>query len=63
MPVSTPRGGGSYSHFSLCVGLGPASTVHPKKYQEFQEPPKIIFEILTTKKIYPILYIDVKKIP
>ena len=32
-------GGGGYSHtliFSSYVGSGPASTVHPKKYQEFQ---------------------------
>ena len=32
-------GGGGYSHtliFSSYVGFGPASTVHPKKYQEFQ---------------------------
>ena len=36
-------GGGWYSHtliFSSYVGSGPASTVHPKKYQEFQTPPK-----------------------
>ena len=46
-------GGGGYSHtliFSSYVGSGPASTVHPKKYQEFQAPQKK-FEILATKII------------
>ena len=37
-------GGGGYSHHSLIfssyVGSGPASTVHPKKYQVFQAPQK-----------------------
>ena len=42
--------------FSSYLGLGPASTVHPKKYQEFQVPQKI-FEILATPKISPILYL------
>ena len=27
-------------YFSAYVGSDPASTVHPKKYQEFQAPPK-----------------------
>ena len=36
-----PQGGG-YSFFSPYVGSGPASTVHPKKYQEFQAPQKNI---------------------
>ena len=43
-----PRG---YSIFSAYVGSDPASTVHPKKYQEFQ----------ATQKIIPILYLDHKK--
>ena len=37
-------GGGGYSHHSLIfssyIGSGPASTVHPKKYQVFQAPQK-----------------------
>ena len=45
-----PRGGTLI--FSAYVGSDPASTVHPKKYQEFQAPKKI-FEILATKKKYP----------
>ena len=36
---------GGYSQFSSHVDSGPASTIHPKKYQEFQAPQKI-FEIL-----------------
>ena len=31
-------GGGVLSFFSSYVGSGPASTVHPQKYQEFQAP-------------------------
>ena len=34
------------------LGSGPASTVHPKKYQEFQAPQKI-FEILAPPKNIP----------
>ena len=48
--------------FSTYVGSDPASTVHPKIYQEFQAPPKI-FEILATQKNIPILYLDLKKDP
>ena len=48
--------------FSAYVGSDPASTFHPKKYQEFQTPPKI-FEILATQKNIPILYLDLKKGP
>ena len=58
-------GGGGYSQtliFSSYVGSGPASSVHPKKYQEFQAPKKK-FEILATKKIFPILYLDFIKDP
>ena len=38
----TPRGG--TLNVSAYVGSDPASTFHPKKYQEFQAPQKI-FEI------------------
>ena len=41
---------------------GPASTVHPQKYQEFQAPQKI-FEYLATQKNTPLRYLDLKKIP
>ena len=40
---------GATLSFSSYVGLGPASIFHSKKYQIFQEPPKI-FEILPTPK-------------
>ena len=56
-----PRGGGTLI-FSAYVGLDPASTVHPQKYQEFQAPQKIL-EILATPKSIPILYLDLKKRP
>ena len=46
---------GDTLNFSTYVGSGPASTLHPKKYQEFQAPIKI-FEILATQKNIPILY-------
>ena len=45
-------GGGALSLFSPYVGSDPASTVHPKKYQEFQAPQKI-FEILATQNNIP----------
>ena len=41
-----PGGGGGWGSgggtviFSSCVGSGPASTVHPQKYHDFQAPPK-----------------------
>ena len=43
-PDPGPQGGGGVvlSFFSAYVGSGPASTVHPKKYQEFQAPQKNI---------------------
>ena len=49
-----PQGGGGRVTliFSSYVGWGPASTVHPQKYQEFQAPQKI-FEILPTPKNIP----------
>ena len=54
----SPRG--STLIFSSYVGSDPASTVHPKKYQEFQAPQKNI-KILATPRNIPILYIDLKK--
>ena len=54
----SPRGGTLI--FSSYVGSDPASTVHPKKNQEFQAPQKNI-KILATPKNIPILYIDLKK--
>ena len=36
--LSSPGGGGGTLIFSAYVGSDPASTVHPKKYQEFQAP-------------------------
>ena len=41
--------GGGTLIFPSYVRSGPASTVHPIKYQEFQAPQKI-FEILATPK-------------
>ena len=55
-----PKGGTLI--FTAYVGSDPASTVHPKKYQEFQAPQKI-FGILVTQKNIPILYLDLKKGP
>ena len=43
--------GGGYSHFSSHVGSGPASTVHPKKYQEFQAPQINIWNFSNPKNI------------
>ena len=57
----SPRGGGTLI-FSAYVGSDPASTVHPKKYQEFQAPKKI-FEILVTKKISQFCTLTLKKDP
>ena len=58
-------GGGGYSHtliISSYVGSGPASTVHPKKISGVSSTAKK-FEILATKKIFPILYLDFIKDP
>ena len=41
-PGFRPRGGGGTLIFSAYVGSDPASTVHPKKYLEFQVPQKNI---------------------
>ena len=35
-------GGGVLQFLSAYVGSGPESTIHPKKYQKFQAPPKNI---------------------
>ena len=54
---------GSTLVFSPYVGLGPASTVHPKiNIRNFKHPKKL-FEILATQNISPILYLDLKKRP
>ena len=56
-----PRGGGGWGGggggggtliFSSFVGLGPASTVTKKKYQEYQAPPKNISNFCNPQK-YP----------
>ena len=44
-------GGGEGVTFSSYVGSGPASTTHPKKYQEFQAP--IFFLNFSNPKHYP----------
>ena len=56
-------GGGGYSIFSAYVGSDPASTVHPPKNIRNFKHPKKIFEIFTTQKNIPILYIYLKKRP
>ena len=33
--ITAIQGGGGTLNFSAYVGSGPASTLHPKKYQEF----------------------------
>ena len=55
--VYTPGGGTQI--FSVYVGSDPASTVHPKKYQEFQAPLKYIWNFSNPKK-YPTLKKDPK---
>ena len=51
-----PRGGGGTLILTSYVALDPASTVHPKKYQEFQAPQKI-FEInFSNPQKYPPFY-------
>ena len=39
------------SNFSACVGSRPASTFHPQKYQEFQEPNKYFTRAYVYMKI------------
>ena len=60
--MSQGGGGGGTLIFSSYVGSGPASTLHPKKYQEFQAS-KFFFEILAIPKIASILFLDIKKTP
>ena len=50
-PLCIPGGGGTLI-FSAYVGSDPASTIHPKKYQEFQTPQKNIWNFSNPKK-YP----------
>ena len=45
-------GGGGVPSFFSYAGLGPASTVHPKKYQQFQAPQKNIWNFGNPKR-YP----------
>ena len=54
-----PRGGTLI--FSSYVGLGTASTVHPKKYQEFQAPPKNIWNFTKPKKYPPFCTLTLRK--
>ena len=54
--LSVPGGGGGgVSIFSACVGLRPASTFHPQKYQEYQAPKKCFTRAYVYMKIseYP----------
>ena len=58
-----PRWGGGMGGtpiFSPYVGLGPASTVYPQKYQEYQAPKKYFF---ATQNNIPILYNPLRKDP
>ena len=58
-----PQGEGSgYSHFSSYVGSGPASTVHPQRFHEFQAPQKT-FEILATPKMPPFRTLTLRNDP
>ena len=42
MKKGESQGGGGGTLFPAYEGSDPASTIHPKKYQEFQAPPKKI---------------------
>ena len=57
----SPRGGGTLI-FSSYVGSDPASTVHPKKHEEFQAPQKNI-KILATPKNTQFCTLTLKKDP
>ena len=52
LPPGVGGGGGSTLIFSAYVGSDPASTVHPKKYQELQAPQKNNWNFGNPKK-YP----------
>ena len=54
-------GGGVLQFLSAYVGSGPESTIHPKKYQKFQAPPKNIWNFSDPKNI-PIQYLYLKEI-
>ena len=56
-------GGGGTLNFSSYVGLGPASALHPKKYQEFQAPPKNIWNFSNPQKISPFRTMTYRKDP
>ena len=45
-----PMGEGGTLIFFLCVGLEPASTVYPQKYQEYQSYPKLYLKFSNPKK-------------
>ena len=55
-----PQGGGGGG--TLIFSAYEASTIHPKKYQEFQAPKKI-FEILATPKKSPFCTLALRKDP
>ena len=50
--ITAGGGGAGTLIFSSYVGSGPASTLHPQKYQEFQAPQKI-FATLAAPIITP----------
>ena len=50
-------GGGVY------VGSGPTSTVHPKKYQEFQAPQNNIWNFTNPQNYPPLCTLTLRKYP
>ena len=46
-------GGGGTLNFSSYIGSGPASSIYPKKYQEFQAPQNNIWNLSNPKKYPP----------
>ena len=58
-PVSL--GPGVTLMFSSCVGLDPASTVYPLKYQENQALRNIFYFFFQSNKISPICTFTLKK--
>ena len=61
-PDGEPRGGGTLI-FSSYVGSGPASAVHPKKYQEFQAPQKNIWNFSKPPENLPFCTLTLWKDP
>ena len=60
----TSPSGGTFIFFSPYVGLGPASTVHPKKYREYQAPPpKKYLKFLQPPKISLFCTFTLRKDP